>query len=166
MIRGLVQGVGFRPYICRMAAKHALFGEVDNRTDGVSVIVQGDIKTIDRFSNDILQHAPPASDIKSIEVKAIWLNHYDSFKIAVSKTIDNQITEISPDIAVCHDCLDDMQKDPGRIDYPFINCTNCGPRFTIIEGLPYDRPATTMKSFRMCEKCNSEYNDLWSCLLL
>jgi len=156
----LVQGVGFRPFICRMAAKHGLFGEVDNRTDGVSVIVQGDIKTIDRFSNDILNNAPPASQIKSIEINATQFSGYDSFKITVSKTIDNQITEVSPDIAVCHDCLEDMEKDPERIDYPFINCTNCGPRFTIIEGLPYDRPKTTMKSFRMCGNCNSEYNDI------
>ena len=156
----MVQGVGFRPFICRMAAKHGLFGEVDNRTDGVSVIVQGDIKTIDRFSNDILNNAPPASQIKSIEINATQFSGYDSFKITVSKTIDNQITEVSPDIAVCHDCLEDMEKDPERIDYPFINCTNCGPRFTIIEGLPYDRPKTTMKSFRMCGNCNSEYNDI------
>ncbi|MDP3001996.1 MAG: carbamoyltransferase HypF [Bacteroidales bacterium] len=159
-MRGLVQGVGFRPFICRMAAKHGLFGEVDNRTDGVSVIVQGDLKTIDRFSNDILQNAPPASQIKSIEINATQFSGYDSFKIAGSKTVDNQITEVSPDIAVCHDCLEDMEKDPERIDYAFINCTNCGPRFTIIEGLPYDRPKTTMKSFRMCENCNSEYNDI------
>lgn len=152
--------MGFRPFICRMAAKHGLFGEVDNRTDGVSVIVQGDLKTIDRFCNDILQNAPPASQIKSIEINATQFSGYDSFKIAGSKTVDNQITEVSPDIAVCHDCLEDMEKDPERIDYPFINCTNCGPRFTIIEGLPYDRPKTTMKSFRMCENCNSEYNDI------
>jgi len=129
----LVQGVGFRPFICRMAAKHGLFGEVDNRTDGVSVIVQGDLKTIDRFSNDILQNAPPASQIKSIEINATQFSGYDSFKIAASKTVDNKITEVSPDIAVCNDCLEDMEKDPERIDYPFINCTNCGPRFTIIE---------------------------------
>jgi hydrogenase maturation protein HypF len=152
--------VGFRPFICRMAAKHGLFGEVDNRTDGVSVIVQGDLKTINLFSNDILQNAPPASQIKSIEINATQFSGYNSFKIAGSKTVDNQITEISPDIAVCHDCLEDMEKDPERIDYAFINCTNCGPRFTIIEGLPYDRPKTTMKNFRMCENCNSEYNDI------
>ncbi|MCX6321663.1 MAG: carbamoyltransferase HypF [Bacteroidia bacterium] len=143
-----------------MAAKHGLFGEVDNRTDGVSIIVQGDLNTIDRFSNDILQNAPPALQIKSIEINATQFSGYDSFKIAASQTIDNQITEVSPDIAVCHDCLEDMEKDPERIDYAFINCTNCGPRFTIIEGLPYDRPKTTMKSFRMCENCNSEYNDI------
>jgi hydrogenase maturation protein HypF len=156
----LVQGVGFRPFICRMAAKYGLFGEVDNRTDGVSVIVQGDIKTIDRFSNDILQNAPPSSQIKSIEINTTQFSGYDSFRIAGSKTVDNQITEVSPDIAVCHYCLEDMKMDPERIDYPFINCTNCGPRFTIIEGLPYDRPKTTMKGFRMCENCNSEYNDI------
>jgi hydrogenase maturation protein HypF len=143
-----------------MAAKYGLFGEVDNRTDGVSVIVQGDIKTIDQFGNDILQHAPPASQIKSIEIKATRINSYNSFKIVSSKTIDNQITEISPDIAVCDDCLEDMENDPDRIDYPFINCTNCGPRFTIIEGLPYDRPRTSMKSFTMCKNCNSEYHNI------
>jgi hydrogenase maturation protein HypF len=152
--------VGFRPFICRMAAKHGLFGEVDNRTAGVYVIVQGDLKTIDRFSNDILQHAPPASLIKSIEINATKIDGYSSFKIAGSKAIDNQITEISPDIAVCEDCLEDMEKDQARIDYPFVNCTNCGPRFTIIEGLPYDRTKTTMKSFEMCVNCNSEYNEI------
>jgi len=143
-----------------MAAKHGLFGEVDNRTDGVSVIVQGDIKTIDSFGNDILEHAPPASQIKSIEINSRQISGYNSFRIAGSKTIDNQITEISPDIAVCDDCLEDMENDPERIDYPFVNCTNCGPRFTIIAGLPYDRPKTTMNSFRMCENCRSEYDDI------
>jgi hydrogenase maturation protein HypF len=135
-------------------------GEVDNRTDGVYVTVQGDIKTIDRFSNDILQFAPPASHIKSIEINTAQFTGFDSFKIAESKSADNQITEISPDIAVCKDCLGDMENDPQRIDYPFTNCTNCGPRFSIIQRLPYDRPNTTMKSFRMCEKCSSEYNNI------
>jgi hydrogenase maturation protein HypF len=160
LIKGLVQGVGFRPFICRMAAKHGLLGEVDNRTDGVSVIVQGDIKTVDQFSKDILRYAPPASDIKSIDIETRRINGYKSFNIVRSKIVDNQTTEISPDIAVCTDCLEDMESDHERINYPFINCTNCGPRFTIIEGLPYDRPKTSMKSFRMCENCNSEYNDI------
>jgi hydrogenase maturation protein HypF len=160
LIRGLVQGVGFRPFVCRLAVKHGLHGEVDNRTDGVSVIIQGDIKTVDRFSNDLLQNAPPASLIKSIEIYPTQLTGYTDFKITDSRSVDNQITEISPDIAVCADCLADLDQDPGRIDYPFINCTNCGPRFTIIEGLPYDRAKTTMKSFRMCNRCNSEYNDI------
>jgi hydrogenase maturation protein HypF len=152
--------VGFRPFICRLARKHGLLGEVDNRTDGVTVLIQGDLKTIDLFSNDLLKHAPPASVIKSIEINPAFLTGYSTFEIAESKSFDNQITEISPDIAVCDDCLDDMDKDPRRIDYPFINCTNCGPRFTIIQGLPYDRAKTTMKSFRMCSNCRSEYNNI------
>jgi hydrogenase maturation protein HypF len=160
LIRGLVQGVGFRPFVCRLAAKHGLYGEVDNRTDGVSIIVQGDLKTIDLFGNDILQHAPPASQIKSIEINSMQINRYSNFNITGSKTIDDRITEISPDIAVCDECLEDMQKDPERIDYPLVNCTNCGPRFSIIEGLPYDRPETTMKSFQMCANCHSQYKDI------
>jgi hydrogenase maturation protein HypF len=143
-----------------MAAKYGLFGEVDNRTDGVSVIVQGDIKTIDQFGNDILQHAPPASKIKSIDIKATQINAYSDFSIVSSKTTEDHITEISPDIAVCNDCLEDIDSDPDRMNYPFVNCTNCGPRFTIIEGLPYDRQKTTMKSFIMCINCDEEYNDI------
>jgi hydrogenase maturation protein HypF len=152
--------VGFRPYVCRMAAKHGLFGEVDNRTDGVYVIVQGDLKAVDRFSSDLLQNAPPASHIKSIEINPAHFTGYDSFRITESKNVDNRVTEVSPDIAVCQECLDDLDKDPERIDYPFINCTNCGPRFTIIEALPYDRSKTTMRGFSMCRKCRSEYNDI------
>jgi hydrogenase maturation protein HypF len=152
--------VGFRPFICRLAVKYGLYGEVDNRTNGVSVTVQGDLKTIDRFINEILAEAPPASHIKSIEVLPKPVGNFDKFSIAGSKATDDQITEISPDIAVCDECLADMVSDPGRINYPFINCTNCGPRFTIIEGLPYDRPQTTMKDFKMCGKCSSEYNDI------
>jgi hydrogenase maturation protein HypF len=143
-----------------MAAKHGLSGEVDNRTDGVYVIARGDLSTIESFSNDILQNAPPASRIKSIEIHPVQIKDYYSFKITESKSVSNLVTEISPDIAVCRDCLDDLEKDPGRIDYPFINCTNCGPRFTIIEELPYDRPKTTMRSFTMCQNCRSEYEDI------
>ncbi|MGB8492111.1 MAG: Sua5/YciO/YrdC/YwlC family protein, partial [Bacteroidales bacterium] len=143
-----------------MATKHGLLGEVDNRTNGVSVIIEGDPKAVDRFCNDILENAPPASHIKSMEVIPRPVENYESFSIAGSKVVENQITEVSPDIAVCADCLADMSSDPKRINYPFINCTNCGPRFTIIEGLPYDRPLTTMKDFVMCQGCSSEYNDI------
>ncbi len=115
------------------------------------------LKTADLFRNDIIQNAPPASVIKSIEINPAQISGYTTFEITRSNSFDNHITEISPDIAVCDDCLEDMEKDPERIDYPFINCTNCGPRFTIIEGLPYDRENTTMNSFRMCRNCQSEY---------
>ena len=152
--------MGFRPFICRLAAKHGLFGEVDNRSDGVSVTVQGDLPAIDRFSNDIFENSPPASHIKSIEVNQKPVAGYKSFSIVKSRIIDNLITEISPDIAVCPDCLNDLETDPGRINYPFINCTNCGPRFSLIDGLPYDRKQTSMKGFSMCNKCNSEYHDI------
>jgi hydrogenase maturation protein HypF len=143
-----------------MAAKHGLLGEVDNRTDGVSVIVQGDMKTIDQFGNDIIQYAPPASKIKSIDIKTTQINPFSSFNIVSSKTTEDQITEISPDIAVCDNCLEDLNSDSHRINYPFVNCTNCGPRFTIVEGLPYDRLKTTMKHFSMCNNCDKEYNDI------
>lgn len=152
--------MGFRPFICRLAAKHNLFGEVDNRTDGVSVIIQGDLRSADHFSNDILQNAPPASQIKSIEIIPTEITNYDRFMIAKSKDHYGHITEVSPDIAVCDECLHDMANDPERIDYPFVNCTNCGPRFSIIEELPYDRPKTTMRSFTMCRHCRVEYNNI------
>jgi hydrogenase maturation protein HypF len=152
--------VGFRPFICRMAAKYGLSGEVDNRSDGVAVIVQGDDHLIDLFRKDIVQLAPPASEVKSIEIKSTRINGYRNFSVSQSKIIDRQITEISPDIAVCSECLEDLEHDGERINYPFINCTNCGPRFTIIEGLPYDRAKTTMKSFPICRNCNSEYSDI------
>jgi len=155
-----VQGVGFRPFVYRMAAKHGLSGEVDNRTDCVYILVQGDTSAIDSFTNDILHNAPPASHIKSIEMSPVLTAGYQGFSIAESKNPDNNVTEVSPDIAVCRECLEDMENDPERIAYPFVNCTNCGPRFTIIEELPYDRPHTTMSSFIMCGKCRSEYGDI------
>jgi hydrogenase maturation protein HypF len=133
---------------------------VDNRTNGVSVTVQGDLKIIDKFTNEILSEAPPASRIKSIGVLPKMVEGYDKFSITGSRDADDQITEVSPDIAVCDECLSDMSSDTERINYPFINCTNCGPRFTIIDGLPYDRPVTTMKAFKMCGNCSSEYNDI------
>jgi hydrogenase maturation protein HypF len=160
VIRGLVQGVGFRPFIYRLAAKYNLFGEVDNRINGVLVTVEGESKNIADFCDEIITNAPPASQIKSIEKKRKPVNGYHKFSIATSKVTDSRITEISPDIAVCSDCLRDMDNDPERIDYPFINCTNCGPRFTIIEKLPYDRDKTSMKDFKMCPDCSAEYNNI------
>lgn len=160
LIRGLVQGVGFRPFICRLAIKYKLNGEVDNRTNGVLINVEGNEKEITDFVNDIIRNAPPASQIKSIEKRKKQVNGYREFSIANSRSAENKITEISPDIAVCADCLSDLDHDPERINYPFITCTNCGPRFTIIEGLPYDRDKTSMRDFKMCTNCFSEYNDI------
>ena len=155
-----MQGVGFRPFVYRTAVKHGLSGEVDNRTDGVCVMVEGDPSAVDNFANDLLHNAPPVSHIRSIERYPVKVTGYDGFRITRSKNIDNQVTEVSPDIAVCPECLTDMEKDPERLDYPFVNCTNCGPRFTIMEKLPYDRPGTTMSCFTMCSKCRSQYEDI------
>jgi hydrogenase maturation protein HypF len=143
-----------------MAARHGLTGEVDNRTGGVSVILQADLRTVELFNDDIISNAPPASRIKSIQVRPVPVNAYETFKIAASRDKEDEITEISPDIAVCDDCLQDLQKDPFRNGYPFVNCTNCGPRFTIIEKLPYDRQSTSMKVFKMCSHCRQEYDDI------
>ena len=156
----MVQGVGFRPYIYRLAIKHGLTGKVENRTDGVTIIIQGDAKDIDLFIHEVQKNTPPASYIKSVEVFERDLAKYSGFFIAESSTTNKLVTEISPDIAVCDECMADLSSDPARISYPFVNCTNCGPRFTIIGGLPYDRSRTTMKDFAMCSKCKSEYNDV------
>jgi len=137
-----------------------LKGEVDNRTDGVSIIIEGEETDVVKFREHILKSPPAASQIKTIEVTAKKVNGYDGFSIAESKQTLSHITEISPDIAVCSECLEDLIYDKERINYPFVNCTNCGPRFSIIETLPYDRPKTSMKDFKMCHNCESEYHDV------
>lgn len=160
MIKGLVQGVGFRPFIYRTAIKYGLKGEVSNRTDGVAVIIQGESSTVGEFSNEILTRAPQASDIKSIDVFPKMIREYDSFRIAGSMNTGDLATEVSPDIAVCPECLTEMDIFERRKDYPLINCTCCGPRFSIMESLPYDRPMTSMKDFMMCPDCRREYEDI------
>lgn len=160
MISGLVQGVGFRPFVYRLATGYGLKGEVVNRTGGVTVTVQGDHKTLDLFIADLRGQAPPAATIRSLEVRKTEPGNYTDFRINRSTESEETVTEVSPDIAVCNECLADLVSDPGRIDYPFINCTNCGPRFTIIRALPYDRATTTMASFEMCHRCSAEYHDM------
>lgn len=160
MVRGLVQGVGFRPFIRRLAGKYSLTGEVVNRTGGVTIVIQCDRDTADRFVRDIRDLAPPAAVVRSVQVRKTRTAGFNSFIIKPSRDVDESITEVSPDIAVCRECLDDLVTDPGRIGYPFINCTNCGPRFTIIKALPYDRCNTTMSPFKMCPRCAAEYSDI------
>jgi hydrogenase maturation protein HypF len=160
LIRGLVQGVGFRPFIHRLATGYCLNGEVVNRTGGVTVTVQCDHEIVMQFIADIRALAPPAANIKSVEVRKRKTMRYSDFTITPSIDTDESITEVSPDIAVCEECLADLMSDPGRINYPLINCTNCGPRFTIMQSLPYDRAGTTMASFVMCDRCAAEYNDM------
>ncbi len=159
-IQGLVQGVGFRPFIYKLADEMKLTGNVANRNDGVFIILNCTGIKLTEFINKIHQHAPPASVINSINFYEIPECNFSDFQILKSSSVSDNITDVSPDIAVCNDCLADMKTQENRINYPFINCTNCGPRFTIIEYLPYDRKNTTMKDFTMCKNCKDEYNHI------
>jgi hydrogenase maturation protein HypF len=158
-VKGLVQGVGFRPFIYRLANEHKLQGWVRNTNENVLICINSVEDALIRFVNDIRQKAPPASEIVSVEYQITEPQECFDFRIIRSRDVSDEITDISPDIAVCEDCLNDMRSQEHRIDYPLLNCTNCGPRFTIIRDLPYDRANTTMSGFTMCEKCRSEYED-------
>lgn len=159
-ITGLVQGVGFRPFIYRLAHRYGLTGWVENRNDGVFIKAQGDGGAIGLFVRAIASEAPTASDINNVLVENIEQEGFADFSIVKSNNTSDRVTDISPDIAVCDDCLEDLKLQWHRKDYPFINCTNCGPRFSIIQDLPYDRHLTTMEPFNMCETCRKEYEDV------
>ena len=158
-VKGLVQGVGFRPFIYRLAMEHELKGWVKNTNVNVLICINADEPALKRFITGIRLKSPPASDIVSISHIVSESELFHDFRIIESGDISDEITEVSPDIAVCEDCLKDMKTQEHRISYPFLNCTNCGPRFTIIRDLPYDRANTTMSGFTMCETCRSEYED-------
>jgi len=160
MIYGLVQGVGFRPYIFKLAVAHDLKGWVENRTDGVILMINATHEGILKFRDEMVNTAPVASSIESVEIVKTDRQEFSSFEIRNSEDISDAVTEISPDIAVCQECLSDMKGQPHRKNYPLINCTHCGPRFSIIRDLPYDRPNTTMARFEMCPICKAEYNDI------
>ncbi|MBE0651008.1 MAG: carbamoyltransferase HypF [Bacteroidales bacterium] len=157
---GLVQGVGFRPFIFKLAKANNILGTVENNNEGVLIIAEGEELKIKDFINSIRSKAPVAAMISSIFLSERKVNGFKDFRIKKSRSYSDDITEVSPDIAVCDDCLRDMKEQHHRIDYPFINCTNCGPRFTIIRDLPYDRPKTTMAPFKMCPQCEKEYKNV------
>lgn len=161
LVRGIVQGVGFRPYIFSLARKRALRGQVFNNPSGVVIDIEGEAQAIDQFVNEISQHPPPLSQIEAVERNDNPIPaDYNDFRIVESAAAGQKFTPISADIATCQDCLRELF-DPRdrRYRYPFINCTNCGPRFTIIETIPYDRAQTTMRDFDMCPVCQSEYQN-------
>jgi hydrogenase maturation protein HypF len=159
-ITGLVQGVGYRPFIFRIAAKHNLTGWVQNTNESVIIQVTGTAQNINDFLSSLREEAPQAAIIRDISTRELDTIDFTDFIIKESNDISEEITEISPDIAVCEACLQDMDKPGNRLDYAFTNCTNCGPRFTIINDLPYDREKTTMQPFEMCRECRNEYNDV------
>ena len=159
-VKGLVQGVGFRPFIYRIAHQRSLCGWVENSNDGVLIEVNTNESGLTDFIADIRTKAPPASNVNHIDFYPVNKKTFRVFEILKSSNDSNAITDVSPDIAVCDDCLADMRNQVHRADYPFINCTNCGPRFTIIRELPYDRDRTTMEPFTMCPVCRKEYEDV------
>ena len=160
VVTGLVQGVGFRPFVFRQAIRFNLTGWVHNTNENIRITVTGNLEEIENFISCLSTMAPPAALIESISTLEIETTQFPSFTILDSHNISDKITEISPDIAVCVDCLTDMKLHGNRFDYPFVNCTNCGPRFTIIQDLPYDRAKTTMKVFAMCPDCHQEYESV------
>lgn len=159
-VKGLVQGVGFRPFIYRLAHYHHLNGWVENRNDGVQIKITASEQQLQQFIRGIREQAPLAANVHSVDYTTTGTEHFTAFTIVKSTNVSQEVTEISPDIAVCDACLQDMKTQAHRIDYPFINCTNCGPRFSIIRHLPYDRDKTTMQPFPLCEQCESEYHNV------
>ena len=159
-VAGIVQGVGFRPYIYRLAIERHLSGNVSNNSSGVIIEVQGPLEAVEEFVQRLPQEAPPLSQITEVRVVELTCNGDRDFRIVPSKRGEPVRTLISPDVAICDDCLRELL-DPKdrRHRYPFINCTNCGPRFTIVRDIPYDRPYTSMAQFRMCPACQAEYDD-------
>ncbi len=158
-IRGIVQGVGFRPFIFRLAKEYGLYGWVRNNNEAVEIFVQGNEPKITEFIQQILTKRPVTSLITSLITTDSPAESLNDFIIEESADISNQATRISPDIAICTDCLSDIKIQYNRINYPFVNCCHCGPRFSIIRGVPYDRPNTTMDVFQMCNDCKKEYTD-------
>lgn len=159
-IGGIVQGVGFRPFVFQLAQEYELSGWVRNQSDGVEIETTGSFENIEGFLRDIPNKAPPLSRIVRFEVSERPLSAFDGFSIIKSHAQESRRTLISPDVCTCQDCLNEFV-DPGnrRYRYPFTNCTNCGPRYTIIKDIPYDRDKTTMAAFPMCPLCKQEYED-------
>jgi hydrogenase maturation protein HypF len=151
LVQGIVQGVGFRPFVYRLASAENLKGFVRNSARGLEIEIEGTAETIERFAGALRLQAPPQAKIRSIETADIPVLGDTEFSIRESMEGEAPAALIAPDIAVCGDCLAELFNPYDRRHrYPFINCTNCGPRFTIIRDVPYDRKNTTMSAFRMC----------------
>ena len=159
-LRGHVQGVGFRPFVYRLAHEHGIAGHVQNQLGEVQVLAMGAVDSIDAFMHDLVDRAPPLSSPSIAEVEAVSAAVADTFEIIDSLAVADAQIFVPPDYFMCDDCKRELQ-DPSdrRHAYPFINCTQCGPRYTLIEALPYDRPNTSMSGFPLCPECETEYLD-------
>ncbi len=159
-VHGTVQGVGFRPFVYRIAHEESVAGFVRNDEHGVLLEVEGDTAAVERFLTRLRDDAPPLAAVEAVSREAMSPRGERGFQILASASAGQPDALIAADSATCPDCLAEL-RDPSnrRYRYPFTNCTNCGPRFTIVSGVPYDRPLTTMAGFAMCEACRSEYED-------
>jgi len=160
LARGIVQGVGFRPFVYTLATRLKLSGTVRNTSRGVEIAITGQPEAVDAFIQELRQSPPPLARIDAVEIQESEPVSRMGFVILDSQPEPGEFLPVSPDIAVCNDCKRELF-DPTdrRYRYPFINCTNCGPRFTIIRDIPYDRPLTSMSGFKMCPKCQAEYDN-------
>ena len=157
-VHGIVQGVGFRPFIHKLVQEYGLRGFIKNTSSGVELELEGERETLERFTEALPLRAPKLAVIEIVEAEfTAELKNYPDFRILKSKTEEFRNTLISPDICICDDCLRELRdRNDRRYRYPFINCTNCGPRFTIIKDVPYDRCKTSMSEFPMCPDCDRE----------
>ena len=159
-VLGVVQGVGFRPFVYRLAAELGINGHVRNTSEDVSILAEGPSTKVEEFVRRLCEDAPPLARIRSVSVADTPPQESTSFSILGSSFDPSKGQLISPDVATCDACLAEiLDEDDRRYRYPFTNCTNCGPRFTIIRDMPYDRVNTTMDTFEMCEDCRVEYED-------
>ncbi|MBU4484571.1 carbamoyltransferase HypF, partial [bacterium] len=159
-VNGRVQGVGFRPTVYRYALERGLVGWVSNTSHGVIIELEGISESVDDFIETLKSAPPPQAKITDITTRNLPLKQDKKFEIRPSVVAANAKTQISADISTCSDCLSELKDSKDRrYGYPFLNCTNCGPRFTIIKDIPYDRCKTTMDEFKMCPKCQAEYDD-------
>ena len=159
-VNGIVQGVGFRPFVYNLALQYGLKGEVANTAAGVSIRIEGSAEDIRAFETELTANCPPLAHLVEISAHAESIKPFAEFRIVKSRGQAQMATLISPDVSICDDCRQELfdPKDR-RYQYPFINCTNCGPRYTIIDDIPYDRPKTSMRHFKMCAACQAEYDD-------
>lgn len=160
LVQGIVQGVGFRPTVYGYAHKHGLTGWILNSAHGVEIEVHGDPQRLEAFLQELREKPPLRAQIDAFEVSDVPAKHFESFEIIASQDNPNDFLPVSPDLNSCPDCLRDLfNPTDRRYRYPFINCTNCGPRFSIVKGIPYDRPNTSMSGFPLCSDCTREYHD-------
>ncbi|MCE5191487.1 MAG: carbamoyltransferase HypF [Actinomycetia bacterium] len=159
-VTGVVQGVGYRPFVYKVANRLGVTGWVRNASDGVWCFAEGTPEALSAFERALRHEAPPMAVVESVVAEEVDPEGATAFVIVASRAQDGAMTLVSPDIATCEACASELF-DPAdrRYRYPFINCTNCGPRFTIIDDVPYDRPTTTMRDFPMCRECAAEYAD-------